>query len=46
MPIIIEIVDAEEKIDAFCKEIDGMIQEGLVTVEKATVLLYRHNDKK
>lgn len=43
LPIVIEIVDAEEKIDAFCKKIDGMIQEGLVTVEKATVLLYRHN---
>lgn len=45
LPIVIEIVDAEEKIDAFCKKVDGMIQEGLVTVEKATVLLYRHNKK-
>lgn len=43
LPIVIEIVDAEDKIDAFMGKIDGMIHEGLVTVEKATVLLYRHH---
>ncbi|OGQ23214.1 MAG: hypothetical protein A3I05_04205 [Deltaproteobacteria bacterium RIFCSPLOWO2_02_FULL_44_10] len=45
LPIVIEIVDAEEKIDKFCEQIDTMIQEGLVTVEKTTVLLYRYQKK-
>jgi PII-like signaling protein len=42
LPIVIEIVDAEEKIDAFLPDLDGMIGEGLVTVENVTVVLYRH----
>lgn len=41
LPIVIEIVDAEEKIAAFVPELDRMIQEGLVTVERAEVILYR-----
>lgn len=43
LPIVIEIVDAEEKIDAFSRTIETMIQEGLVTIEKVAVLLYRYN---
>jgi PII-like signaling protein len=41
LPILIEIVDAEEKIQGFLHVLDGMVQEGLVTVEKATVIFYR-----
>ena len=41
LPIIIEIVDSEEKIEKFLPLLDPMIQEGLVTLEKANVLLYR-----
>ena len=41
LPIIIEIVDSEEKIQAFLPHLDSMIQDGLVTLEKAEVLLYR-----
>jgi PII-like signaling protein len=41
LPILIEIVDAEDKIQAFLPVLDGMVQEGLVTVEKATVIFYR-----
>ena len=44
LPILIEIVDAEEKIQAFLPVLDGMVQEGLVTVEKATVIFYRAGD--
>jgi PII-like signaling protein len=44
LPILIEIVDAEEKIQAFLPILDGMVQEGLVTVEKATVIFYRSGD--
>lgn len=41
LPVVIEIVDAPEKIEAFLPELDGMVQEGLVTVERAQVILYR-----
>ncbi|MBI2337038.1 MAG: DUF190 domain-containing protein [Deltaproteobacteria bacterium] len=43
LPIIIEIIDAEEKIDQFLPHLDTMVKEGLVTVEKVKVILYRHN---
>lgn len=41
LPVLVEIVDTEEKIQAFLPVLDGMVREGLVTVEKATVLFYR-----
>jgi PII-like signaling protein len=43
LPIIIEIVDSAEKIERFLPQLDTMIQDGLVTLEKADVLLYRAN---
>ena len=41
LPVIVEIVDTEEKIEAFIKTVDPAITEGLVTVEKARVRMYR-----
>ena len=41
LPIIVEIVDEEKKISDFLPKLDPMIKEGLVTIEKATVLMYR-----
>lgn len=41
LPIIVEIVDSEEKIAAFLPHLDEMVREGLVTLEKANVLIYR-----
>ncbi len=41
LPIVIEIVDTEEKINAFLPELDGMIGGGLVTLESVRVLHYR-----
>ena len=41
LPIVIEIVDAAEKIRAFLPTLDRMVAEGLVTLERAEVLLYR-----
>ena len=41
LPVVIEIVDAEEKIQAFLPVLDSLVREGLVTVEKATVIFYR-----
>jgi PII-like signaling protein len=40
LPIVVEIVDAEEKINAFLETLNGMIGSGLVTLEKVKVLQY------
>lgn len=40
LPLVIEIVDAEHKIDAFLPVIDPMIGSGLVTLERVKVLQY------
>lgn len=45
LPIVIEIVDSEEKIQAFLPKLDAMIQDGLVTLERAEVLVYRTQQK-
>jgi hypothetical protein len=40
LPIVIEIVDSQEKIDRFLPVIDGMMTSGLITIEKVQVLQY------
>ena len=45
LPIVVEIVDAEEKITAFLAEIETMMGSGLVTLEKVKVLQYGPNGK-
>lgn len=40
LPLVIEIVDAEDKINAFLAVLNGMIGSGLVTLEKVKVLQY------
>jgi PII-like signaling protein len=41
LPLIIEIVDSEEKINSFLPVLDEMMGGGLVTLEKARVIDYR-----
>ena len=41
LPMVIEIVDSLEKIEAFLPTLDTMVLEGLVTVEKVRVIHYR-----
>ena len=41
LPIIIEIVDGEEKINNFIPHLDEMVKEGLITLEKVNVIMYR-----
>ncbi len=41
LPLIIEVVDTEEAITAILPELDEMIGGGLVTLERAQVILYR-----
>jgi PII-like signaling protein len=40
LPVVIEIVDSEEKINSFLPVLDEMMESGLVTIEKAQVLHY------
>lgn len=40
LPLVIEIVDGEEKIDAFLPVLDAMMTSGLITLEKVQVLQY------
>lgn len=42
LPIIVEVVDTKEKIDAIMPEIDTMMRGGMITLEKATVIRYSH----
>ena len=44
LPLVIEIVDGEEKINSFLPTLDQMIGGGLVTLEKVKVLHYRSSN--
>ena len=41
LPIVVEIVDTREKLEAFLAEIDPVVHDGLATLEKAEVRFYR-----
>jgi hypothetical protein len=41
LPIVVECVESEEKIDAILPELDAMIGGGLITLEKVRVIAYR-----
>jgi uncharacterized protein len=43
LPMVVEIIDIPEKIDAFAAWLDGVLKEGLVVREKVRVVAYRHN---
>lgn len=40
LPIVVEIVDTEEKIEGFLPELDKLMGSGLITLEKVKVLRY------
>jgi PII-like signaling protein len=46
LPLVIEIVDSEESINAFLPVLDKMMTGGLVTLEKVKVLHYRSGEIK
>jgi PII-like signaling protein len=46
LPIVIEIVDAEEKIDAFLPTVDALVTEGLVTLEAVRIVRYVSPDSR
>ena len=41
LPVVIEIVDEEAKIQAFLPTVEEMVQEGLATWERVNVIVYR-----
>jgi PII-like signaling protein len=41
LPIVVECVETEEKIRAILPELDEMIGGGLITLERAKVIMYR-----
>ncbi len=41
LPIVIEVVDTEERIDQLLPILDEMVGDGLVTVEEAHIITYR-----
>lgn len=41
LPIVIECVETEERIKAILPELDNMIEGGLITLERAKVIMYR-----
>jgi uncharacterized protein len=45
LPLIIEIVDEKEKLEKFLAAIESTIKDGLVTMEKVQVRLYRSHAK-
>jgi hypothetical protein len=45
MPILIEIVDSEERIREFLLLLDEMVTEGLVTLETVEVIAYRSGQR-
>lgn len=43
LPLVVEIVDAEDKIEALMPFLDTIMSEGLITREKVQVIAYRHS---
>jgi PII-like signaling protein len=41
LPVVIELIDSQEKIDEFLPHLDAMMQGGLVTLERVQVISYR-----
>lgn len=42
LPVVIEIVDTEENLNKLLPFLDDCVTEGLITLEKARVIKYRH----
>ena len=40
LPIVIELVDTDEAVMGFMKEVDALLQEGLVTLEAVKIVSY------
>jgi PII-like signaling protein len=45
LPIVIEIVDAHDKINLLLPHLQSMVREGMITMEYVAIVLYRHEDQ-
>lgn len=43
LPVLIEIVDQEDRLRAILPELDSMVGDGLITLERVEVIAYRTN---
>ena len=46
LPVVVEIVDSAEKVQALLPFLDEAVTEGLITIEEVRILKYRHNEAK
>jgi PII-like signaling protein len=46
LPVVVEIVDSAEKVQALLPFLDEAVTEGMITIEEVRVLKYRHNEAK
>jgi len=46
LPIVVEIVDAEDKIKQLLPHLEAMVHDGMMTMEHVMILMYRHNQAK
>ena len=45
LPVVVEIIDREEKVREFLEVLDEILEEGLVVLEDVEVVTYRHREK-
>jgi PII-like signaling protein len=43
LPMVVEVVDSQQKIDAVMPKVDALMDGGMVTLEKVTVIRYTHH---
>src|SRR6188472_4045584 len=46
LPMVVEIVDSEDTINAFLPVLEGMMSGGMITLERVQVIEYRHVERK
>lgn len=45
LPILIEVIDREDRLRAVLPEVDAMVEGGLITLERIEVMVYRSPEK-
>lgn len=45
LPVVVELVDARDKLNSLLPFLDGMVTNGLVTIERAEIIWYRAEGK-
>jgi PII-like signaling protein len=45
LPMLVEIIDEEAKIQAFLPTVEQMVTAGVATLERVTVVIYRGNTR-